>query len=183
MIRALLNIGYGHLTKRSGRVRGDLHRLIIVYNCADCQYFWYLDPQASRIIYGADFDVEFAAIAAAIDTKLDTGSTTITDLQLTLETDKGTGTISRGSVDHLITRTTGAAVTYTMEADSTANWNAGDRITIACGNSIDVTVDRAGAGVFTLPNGSTATSIQTTTAGKVELINTAGDDNWLLIQQ
>ena len=155
---------------------------------------------AAKRVSGAELDVEFNNIATAIASKGNaasptfTGETTITDLTVTTlnggagvgvswEIDKATGNISRASALTKITRDTAAAVVYTMVADATAGWTAGDEVIIYCGDGVDVTINRAGTGVFNLPDGTTATSIQATTAGTIHLVNTAGDDNWNLVQQ
>jgi hypothetical protein len=160
-------------------------------------------------VSGAELDAEFEAIEASIATKANKASPTFTgtatfnivsvntlngrvvtdlfatidDNTVTFEADPDTKTLARASAKHIVYRETAAAVVYTLDADSASAWQAGDEIVVYVGNGCNVTVNRAGTGVFTLPDGTTSTTLVATTAGTIRLVNPAGDDNWTLIQQ
>lgn len=108
------------------------------------------------------------------------------DLGSTSHNPSSGGTISRESRRTIITSSGQGAITLTLGADSTQNWQAGDFIELIIGGTSGIkTINRAGTGVITLPDGTTDTSItvDATTNGIVMLYNAAGDDNWELVQQ
>lgn len=101
---------------------------------------------------------------------------------LDYDSDKGTSTITRKGTYSRVGREAAAAVVWTIGAFSTEDWKSGDIILAYLAPGVDVQVVRAAAGQFSLPDGTTSTTIEATTDGKIELLY-LGSDNWRLMRQ
>ena len=96
--------------------------------------------------------------------------------------DQPTGTINKAGRIVRLSRESAAAVVWTIADFATDNWMVGDMIEAYLAPGIDVQMVAVGGGLFSLPDGSTAATIEATTDGKVELLYT-GSNNWRLLRQ
>lgn len=103
------------------------------------------------------------------------------------EHNKATGTLERNGARTIVTSQGNGAITLTLEAFGSAAWQAGDTILWYIGDSSGIkTLNRAGSGTITLPDGTTATTctVASGSSGIISLYKPlAGDDDWVMVQQ